>query len=62
LLVLLGGGYNSRESIASYYNVMCGLLNRKDYIKEENIPDRNTAEVKQLVSDLKRSLKSYWNL
>jgi len=62
LLVLLGGGYNSRESIASYYNVMCGLLNRKDYIKEEKIPDRNTAEVKQIVLDLKRSLKPYWNL
>jgi acetoin utilization protein AcuC len=62
LLVLFGGGYNSKESIYSYYNIMCGILNKKDYIKEENIPDRNLDEVKQLVLELKRLLKPHWNL
>jgi uncharacterized protein YqgQ len=41
---------------------MCGLLNKKDYIKEEDILDRNLEEVKQLVLELKRLLKSHWNL
>ena len=36
LLVLFGGGYNSTASIKSYYNIMCGLLNKKDYMKEED--------------------------
>ena len=60
LLVLFGGGYNSKESIYSYYNIMCGILNKKDYIKEEDIPDRNIEEVKLLVLELKSLLKSHW--
>jgi len=62
LLVLFGGGYNSKESTYSYYNIMCGLLNKNDYIKEKDIPDRNLEEVKQLVLELKELLKSHWDL
>jgi len=62
LLVLFGGGYNSSASVQSYYNIMCGLLDRTDYIKEKDIPDTKTEEVKRLVSELKNLLHPYWKL
>jgi len=62
LLVLLGGGYNSSGSVQSYYNVMCGLLGKKDYIKEDEIPDPREREVNSLVSELKGLLSPYWVL
>lgn len=62
LLVLFGGGYNSEASITSYYNIMCGFLNRKDYMKEKDIPEKHTEEVEQLVSELKKQLVSHWDL
>jgi acetoin utilization protein AcuC len=62
LLVLLGGGYNSSASVQSYYNVMCGLLGREDYIKEDDIPDPRVKEVDDLVSELKSLLRPYWTL
>ncbi|MDH7517824.1 MAG: hypothetical protein QHH19_05720 [Candidatus Thermoplasmatota archaeon] len=62
LLVLLGGGYNSFASVQSYYNVMCGLLGREDYIKEEDIPDPRVREVDGLISELKGLLRPYWVL
>lgn len=62
LLVLFGGGYNSQASVTSYYNIMCGLLGRKDYIKEKDIPDKKTDDVDHLVSELKKLLSPYWNL
>ena len=62
LLVLFGGGYNSSASIYSYYNIMCGLLGKKDYLKEEEIKDINAAEIEQLVNKLKKHLSSWWNL
>ena len=34
LLVLFGGGYNSNKSVISYFNIMCGLLNKDGYINE----------------------------
>ena len=63
LVVLFGGGYNSQESIISYYNIMCGLLNKdNEYIKEQEISDNKSAEIDKLVSNLKNKLKSYWEL
>lgn len=62
LLVLFGGGYNSLASIKSYYNIMCGLLGRKDTIKEKDIPNEKAEDVEQLVFELKKLLASYWDL
>jgi len=62
LLVLFGGGYNSSSSIKSYYNIMCGLLERKDFIIEKEIPGKKSEDAEQLVLKLKKLLDSYWNL
>ena len=62
LLVLLGGGYNCSGSIQSYYNILCGLVSREDYIKEKDIPDTKIEEVEKLVSELKNILHPYWKL
>ena len=62
LLVLFGGGYNSEASIISYYNIMCGLINSNNYIKEESISDKNTEIVEHLVDELKERLSAFWNL
>jgi len=62
LLVLFGGGYNSEASVISYYNIMCGLLGRDDYIKEEELPENKTEKVEQLISELKTILATYWDL
>ncbi len=62
LLVLLGGGYNSTACIKSYYNIFCGLLGKQDYLEEEDIPDADPDGVKNIVSQLKYSLREYWNL
>ena len=62
LLVLFGGGYNSSASIKSYYNIMCGLLGRKDIIMEEDISDKKAEDVEQLVFELKKLLAPHWEL
>ncbi len=62
LLVLFGGGYNSSASIKSYYNIMCGLLGRKDIVMEEDIPDKKAEDVGQLVFELKKLLAPFWDL
>lgn len=62
LLVLFGGGYNSVASVQSYYNIMCGLIGRKNYIKEKEIADTKVEEVDGLVSELKSLLRSHWKL
>ncbi|MCK4348240.1 MAG: hypothetical protein KAW47_06450, partial [Thermoplasmatales archaeon] len=62
LLVLFGGGYNSSASIKSYYNIMCGLLGRKDIVIEKNIQDKKAENVEQLVFELKKLLAPYWEL
>jgi len=62
LLVLFGGGYNSSASIKSYYNIMCGLLGRKDIIMEKNIQDKKAEDVEQLVVELKKLLAPFWEL
>ena len=61
LLVLFGGGYNSDSSIFSYYNILCGLLNKKNYIKDKEIPDNKVEEVKRIVNELKKILSPYWD-
>jgi acetoin utilization protein AcuC len=62
LLVLFGGGYNSDASIYSYYNIMCGLLKRSDYIREEDTTRLQKYEkIKELVLTLQTILKPYWN-
>ena len=62
LLVLFGGGYNSSASIKSYYNIMCGLLGRKDIIIEEDISDKKAEGAEQLVFELKKLLAPHWDL
>lgn len=62
LLVLFGGGYNSISSVNSYYNIMCGLLGKKDHLKEDDIVDKNTNEIEKLVNSLKSHLNPWWNL
>ena len=61
LLVLFGGGYNNISSVQCYYNLMCGLMGRTDYIKEKNIPDMKTEEVEGRITDLKKLLAPYWS-
>jgi len=62
VLVLFGGGYNSSASVRSYYNIMCGLLGRKEYFQEPARVDRNTEEVMQVVAELKQLLTAHWDL
>lgn len=61
LAVLFGGGYNSRSSVKSYYNVVCGLLNKNDFIKEKEIMENQTDDVKERVEYLIKNLSSYWS-
>jgi len=61
LLVLFGGGYNSHSSVESYYNIMSGLLNKKDFIKETEIKDFCYHKVKKNVEELKINLSSFWD-
>ena len=62
LLVLFGGGYNSEASVLSYYNIMCGLLNREGYISEKVVLERNIEVVERLVEELKERLSRFWDL
>jgi len=62
LLVLFGGGYNSEASVISYYNIMCGLIDSNNYIKEEATKDNNTEVVEHIIEELKDRLSAFWNL
>jgi len=62
LLVLFGGGYNIEASVISYYNIMCGFLGRKDYVREREVSEEGGDQVMQLVSELKQNIALYWNL
>ncbi len=62
LLVLFGGGYNSDASVKSYYNIMCGFLDRAEYIKEKEISDNGFETVKKSVEQLENILSPYWDL
>lgn len=61
LLVLFGGGYNSDSSVICYYNIMCGLLKKMEFIKEKDIPDEKISEVEKLINKLKEILSPYWD-
>jgi len=61
LLVAFGGGYNSDASVKSYYNLVCGLLGKREHITENEIADPNSQEVKALVNRIKTILKDHWN-
>lgn len=61
LLVVLGGGYNSKQSVISYYNEICAFLECKDIISEEDkMQFQKYDKVQDLVSELKNVLKPYW--
>jgi len=61
LIVLFGGGYNSIDCINSYYNIMCGLLNLKGYISENDENQfQKFEQIKKLVSKLKKLANPYW--
>ncbi|HID26121.1 MAG TPA: hypothetical protein EYP23_06660 [Thermoplasmata archaeon] len=62
LLVLFGGGYNTESSVRSYYNIMCGLIGRKDVIREEPVEDTRFNAVKETVGNLKQILQGYWRI
>jgi len=62
LLVLFGGGYNSNSSVYSYYNIMSGLLGKKQYVKEEEKKQINQKEIELLVKQLKNIISSWWKL
>lgn len=62
LLVLLGGGYNGNTSVISYYNIMCGLLDKNEYIKEKSEGSfQKFSELNIRVNKLKELLKPYWS-
>lgn len=62
LLVLFGGGYNSHASIICYYNVMCGLLDKHNYVREKDSMSHYKVEVvMDNVLHLKRLLSDYWD-
>lgn len=61
LLVLLGGGYNSTACIKSYYNIISGLLDSKDFFEEDDIPDTDPDAVHHAVNQLKQLLNDYWS-
>ncbi|HDO19731.1 MAG TPA: hypothetical protein ENG74_03295, partial [Thermoplasmatales archaeon] len=62
LLILFGGGYNSRASVYSYYNVICGLLDKRDIIIEPDIKDRKIDITKERVEVLRELLVRYWDV
>jgi len=62
LLVLFGGGYNSQSIIICYYNVICGLLNNPNFIKEkDSMSHFKVQTVMDRVLSLKEILKEYWD-
>jgi acetoin utilization protein AcuC len=62
LLVLFGGGYNSDSSVKSYFNIMCGFLDRDDYLEEKSTDESNQKYVERIVRDLKIKIGEYWSL
>ena len=58
----MGGGYNSVACIKSYYNVLSGLLLKQEYLEEEEIPDSDPGAVRNVISQLKQTLREFWSL
>jgi acetoin utilization protein AcuC len=61
LLVLLGGGYNSVACVKSYYNIICGLIDKEEFFEEDDIPDADQEQVTKTVQQLKDNLSDYWS-
>ena len=61
LLVLFGGGYNSRSSVISYFNIMCGLLDKKEYLSEEMKQDIFASDINPLLEDFKSIYSPFWD-
>jgi len=61
LLVLFGGGYNSDSSVISYYNILCGLLEKKGYIKEEYEQEYFKNDINLLLNKFKRIYSPFWD-
>ncbi|MDI6917634.1 MAG: histone deacetylase [Thermoplasmatales archaeon] len=62
LVVCLGGGYSLEPSVKSYYNIVSGILDLKDFVSEKNIPDKKIDDVKNVVSYVKNKLADYWKV
>ncbi len=62
LLVVLGGGYNSLSSTISYYNLICGLLqkSKNQIVSEEPLKDVKLEDVKKRVKKIRHILSDYW--
>ena len=60
MVVCFGGGYHHMASVYAYYNIMCGLLQKKDIITEDELPDPNQTAVHQIVHKLQTILAPYW--
>jgi len=61
LLVLFGGGYNSSASVISYYNIMCGLLGRKDFISENEKKDKFQGDINSIIEKFKKIYSPHWD-
>ena len=62
LLVLFGGGYNSDASVLSYLNIVLGLLDKNQYLHEEDkFSHQKYDKVKNQVLELKNILKPHWS-
>lgn len=61
LLVLFGGGYNSQSCVYSYYNIMNGLLNTKEFIEEKEKEDKNYEYTKKQVDILSKLVSEHWH-
>ncbi len=62
LLVLFGGGYNGEAAKFCYYNIMCGLMEKFDIIKEEIYKDINSNLIDNLIDDFKKIIHPYWEI
>jgi len=61
LLVLFGGGYNSDSSVISYYNILCGLLEKEGYITEEYKQEYFKNDIDLLLEKFKRIYSPFWD-
>ena len=61
LLVLFGGGYNSDSGVISYYNILCGLLEKKGYITEEYKQEYFNNDINLLLNKFKRIYSPFWD-
>jgi hypothetical protein len=41
---------------------MCGVMDKKDYIKEEEIKDANVEIIKKIKKEIKNNISDHWDL